>query len=131
MLTLTAKNEWQIHHLDIKSVFLNGDLEETVYVAQPDGFVTKGKEHMVYKLSKALYGLKQASRTWYAKLRECLEQLGFTKCPYEHAVYLKREEEEVLIVGVYVDDLLVTGTSLANIKKFKAQMAKEFEMSDL
>lgn len=131
LLALAAKNEWQIHHLDVKSAFLNGDSEETVYVAQPDGFVVEGKEHMVYKLSKALYGLKQAPRAWYAKLRKCLKKLGFEKFPYEHVVYLRREGGEVLIVGVYVDDLLVTETSLVNIQKFKQQMAEEFEMSDL
>lgn len=57
--------------------------------------------------------------------------MGFTKCPYEHAVYIKREGEEVLIIGVYVDELLITGTSVANINKFKRQMGEEFEMSDL
>ena len=91
----------------------------------------KGCEHFVYKLVKALYGLLQAPRAWYAKLNKCLECLGFTKCPYEHAVYTKREEDESLIVGVYVDDLLITGTSTAINDQFKCQMSKEFDMYDL
>lgn len=98
---------------------------------QPEGFLKPGKEHLVYKLVKALYGLRQAPRAWYAKLNQCLEKLGFAKCPYEHAVYTKREKTEVLIVGVYVDDLLVTGTNISLIKQFKAEMSKVFDMSDL
>lgn len=72
-----------------------------MYVAQPEGYVKENKEHMVYRLVKALYGLRQAPRAWYAKLSKCLEQLGFTKCPYEHAIYTKREGNEALIVGIY------------------------------
>lgn len=131
LLALAAKNGWEVHHLDVKSAFLNGDLQETVYVSQPEGFVKKNKEHLVYQLVKALYGLRQAPRAWYAKLSKCLENLGFTKCPYEHAVYTKREGNETLIVGVYVDDLLITGASVSNINRFKKQMGEEFDMSDL
>lgn len=117
--------------MDVKSAFLNGELQEIVYVTQPDGFVKEGKEHMVYRLIKALYGLRQAPRAWYAKLSEYLEELGFTKCPYEYAVYTKNEGGEVLIIGVYVDDLLITGTSVEAIHEFKRQMKEKFEMSDL
>lgn len=83
LLALAAKNSWEVHHLDVKSVFLNGELSEHVYVSQPEGFVKEGKEHLVYKLVKALYGLRQAPRAWYAKLNYCLEKLGFIKCPYD------------------------------------------------
>lgn len=131
LLALAAKHEWEVHHLDVKSAFLNGELKEVVYVSQPEGFEKPGKEHMVYRLNKALYGLCQAPRAWYSKLNMCLEELGFNKCPYEHAVYTKREGNEVLIIGVYVDDILVTGTHVGNILKFKKQMGKEFDMSDL
>ena len=131
LLALAAKNQWEVHHMDVKSAFLNGELQEIVYVTQPDGFIQEGKEHMVYRLIKALYGLRQAPRAWYAKLNEYLEELGFVKCPYEYAVYTKREGNEVLIVGVYVDDLLITGTSIDIISKFKKQMKEKFEMSDL
>lgn len=76
---------------DVKSVFLNGDLHEVIYVTQSDGFIKEGKEYMVYQLIKALYGLRQAPRAWYAKLSDFLEKLEFTKCPYEFAVYTKNE----------------------------------------
>lgn len=102
-----------------------------MYVSQPEGFLKQNKEHMVCRLVKALYGLRQATRGWYAKLSRFLENLVFTKCPYEHAVYTRREGEESLVIGVYVDDLIITGTSLSNINKFKKQMGEEFEMNDL
>lgn len=131
LLALAAQNNWEVHHLDVKTAFLNGEIKEDVYVAQPEGYVQKGKEHMVYKLVKALYGLKQAPRAWYFKLAKCLEGLGFTRCPYEHAVFTKQIGQEQLIISVYVDDLLVTGTNISIINEFKAQMGNIFEMSDL
>lgn len=131
LLALAAKNSWEVHHLDVKTAFLNGDIKEEVYVMQPEGFVKKGKEKLVYKLFKALYGLRQAPRAWYSKLNSCLQGLGFVRCPYEHAVYTKRVGKESLIVGVYVDDLLVTGTDVNLIKNFKKQMNDKFDMSDM
>lgn len=131
LLALAARNGWEIHHLDVKSAFLNGELQETVFVSQPPSFEVRNKEHLVYKLLKALYGLHQAPRAWYARLNRYLESLGFSKCPYEQAVYTKKEGPEVLIIGVYVDDLLVTGTNISNIQKFKRQMGEEFDMTDL
>lgn len=91
----------------------------------------KGRNILVYRLMKALYGLRQAPRAWYAKLNKCPTDLSFTRCSYEHAVYMKRENDEVLIVGVYVDDLLLTGTSIRLIEEFKTQMSGKFEMSNL
>lgn len=117
--------------MDVKSAFLNGELQETVLVTQLEGFVKKEQERMVYKLAKALYGLRQAPMAWYVKLSHYLEALGFVKCPYEHAVYTKREEAEILVVGVYVDALIITCTSTAMIINFKERISEKFEMSDL
>jgi hypothetical protein len=120
-----------VHHLDVKTAFLNGDLVEDVYVSQPDGYAVKGKEKLVYKLSKALYGLKQAPRAWNLKLDNCLKKLGFKKCASEAAVYTRGVGKSRLILGVYVDDLIVTGGEPAEIATFKKQMTSEFDMSDL
>ena len=73
--------------MNVKSAFLNGELEEEVYVKQPDEYVKKGREHLVMRLKKALYGLKQAPRTWYTKLDKCLRSLDFMRSSQEHAVY--------------------------------------------
>jgi hypothetical protein len=95
--------------MDVKSAFLNGDLEEEVYVEQPSGFVVEEEEHKVLKLSKTLYRLKQAPRAWNAKLDRTLTELGFEKCPSEPALYKRNKKGSTLLVGVYVDDLVITG----------------------
>ena len=108
LLAMAVAKDWRVHHLDVKSAFLNGELAETVFVKQAPGFAIKGAEHIVLKLRKVLYGLLQAPRAWNAKLDATLGELGFTRCATEHALYTQQREEE-LIVGVYVDDLIVTG----------------------
>jgi hypothetical protein len=130
MLSAVAAHEgWEVHHMDAKSAFLNGELQEEVYVVQPVGFVVKGAEHKVLKLKKALYGLRQAPRAWNVKLDSCLLSLCYQKSKAEHGVYVRGTGEAKLVVGVYVDDLIITGHS--GINKFKTEMKKEFRMSDL
>lgn len=131
LLALATKNSWEVHHLDVKTTFLNGDIKEQVYVMQPEGYVKEGQENLVYRLFKAIYGLRQVPRAWYAKLNGFLESLGFVRCPYEHAVDTKRVGKESLIIGVYVDDIIVTGTNVKLIKDFKEQMNNKFHMSDM
>ncbi|KAG7598928.1 Zinc finger CCHC-type [Arabidopsis suecica] len=131
IIALAASNGWEIHHLDVKTAFLHGELKEIVYVSQPEGFITEEDKNKVYKLNKALYGLRQAPRAWNNKLNQILKELNFMKCSKEPSLYQKQENEHLLIVAVYVDDLLVTGTSLDQIVEFKKGMASKFEMSDL
>ncbi|KAJ0590430.1 putative RNA-directed DNA polymerase [Helianthus annuus] len=131
MLALAAYQGWEVHHLDVKSAFLHGDLKEEVYVSQPEGFIKPGDEGKVYRLSKALYGLRQAPRAWNTKLDQTLKSLNFKKCTLESAIYTRTNEASTLIVGVYVDDLIVTGTSKKEIDIFKSQMKNKFDMSDL
>jgi hypothetical protein len=89
LLAVAAQEKWEVHHLDVKSAFLNGELTEEVYVRQPPGFVKNGEEGKVLRLKKALYGLRQAPRAWNAKLDMSLDSFGFIKCPSEHAVYTR------------------------------------------
>ncbi|KAL1189087.1 Retrovirus-related Pol polyprotein from transposon RE2 [Cardamine amara subsp. amara] len=131
LIDLAASHGWEIHHLDVKTAFLHGELKETVFVSQPEGFEKKGSEGKVYKLNKALYGLRQAPRAWNNKLNCILMELKFEKCSKEPSVYRKEVRKDLLIIGVYVDDLFVTGTSSEIIKRFKEEMASKFEMSDL
>jgi hypothetical protein len=131
LLAHAASEGWAVHHMDVKSAFLNGVLQEEVYVEQPPGFVLKGHERKVLHLVKALYGLRQAPRAWYSKLEESLINLGFERSSYEHVVYLCGEQSQRLVVGVYVDDLVITGGNQADIDVFKAEMQATFKMSDL
>nr|GFB40266.1 ribonuclease H-like domain, reverse transcriptase, RNA-dependent DNA polymerase [Tanacetum cinerariifolium] len=130
MLALAAYHGWQVH-LDVKSAFLHGDLKEEVYVTQPEGFIQQGNSGKVYKLTKALYGLRQAPRAWNMKLDQTLKSLDFKKCNLEQAVYTKRSKTSTLIVGVYVDDLIITGTPRKELEVFKSHMEDKVEMSDL
>jgi hypothetical protein len=131
LLILAAHNSWPVHHMDVKSAFLNGDLGEEVYVSQPPGFIKLGEEKKVYRLHKALYGLQQAPRAWNSKLDAVLHELGFTKCKTEHGLYTQVKNKVRLIVGVYVDDLIIMGECDKEVNQFKGEMKQVFWMSDL
>ncbi|OMO69396.1 Integrase, catalytic core [Corchorus capsularis] len=126
-----SQNKWKIFQMDVKSAFLNGFLEEEVYVEQPPGYFAKGSEGKVLKLKKAFYGLKQAPRSWNCRIDKYFQENGFLKCPYEHALYIKVSGSGILIVCLYVDDLIFTGNNPKMFEEFKRAMNREFEMTDL
>ena len=119
LIALAAHSGWEVHHMDVKSAFLNGDLAEDVYVQQPEGFVNPDDPRAALKLTKAFYGLRQAPRAWYAKLDASLHGLGFARSPLGHAVYRRGEGSSLLLVGVYLDDLVITGANRDEIKAFR------------
>ena len=102
--------------MDVKSVVLKVDLNEDVYVSQPPGFIAKNHEQGVYRTHKALYGLRQAPRAWNAKLDASLASLGFSRSA-EHGMHSRGTMNTLVIVGIYVDDLVIAGQSL---KRFNA-----------
>lgn len=126
ILALAAQNRWNIYQLDVKSAFLNGFLQEEVYIEQPPGFVVTGKEDKVLRLKKALYGLKQAPRGWYSRNDDYFIQQGFKRSPSEATLYIKVEGHDAVILSLYVDDLIVTGSSTSMITEFKQDMMKQF-----
>lgn len=89
VVILARSNGWSLSHMNAKSAFLNGTLDELVYVTQTPGFEIKGKESMVYKLNKALYGLKQAPRVWNKRINSFLIQNEFSKCSVEYGMYVR------------------------------------------
>ena len=112
LISLATHHSWKIYQLDVKSAFLNGILEKEVYVEQPKAFVVEGEENKVYRLKKALYRLKQAPQVWNSRINNYFQRSGFVKCPYEHAVYIKKNAHgEILIACLYVDEMLFTGNS--------------------
>lgn len=131
LFAIAAQFGWIIHQMDFKSAFLNGDLQENVYVRQPPGYIVKGQENRVLKLRKALYGLRQAPRTWNTTLDRFLKVNDFSRCPHEYAVYVKKDGHSVLIVCIYVDDILITGNEKSQIERFKEDLAQSFDMTDL
>jgi hypothetical protein len=105
--------------MDVKSMFLNDDLQEEVYVEQPTGFIIAGKEQKVLKLRKALYEMHQASRAWSTKLDDMMLSLGFRMTPSECVIYVRWNSDAQLVVRVYVDNLVITVLDYDNIKSFK------------
>jgi hypothetical protein len=131
LFALAVQEGWRVHHMDAKSVFLNGNLKEEVYVHQPPGFTIPGKEGKVLCLRKALYGLRQTPRAWNGKLDSTLKGMGFRQSPHEATIYRRGNGGNTLLVGVYVDDLVITGTKNADVVAFKEEMNATFQMSDL
>ena len=117
--------------MDVKSVFLNGEMKKTVYVLQPPGFLDNDNPDKVLRLHKALYGLQQAPRAWNTKLDSTLLSLKFKRCASEHGMSTHGHDEQQLIMGVYIDDLIITGGDMEVLGKFKREMSKNFKMSDL
>ncbi|KAL4297638.1 hypothetical protein GQ457_12G007010 [Hibiscus cannabinus] len=132
IIALAAQKKWKIHQLDVKSAFLNGFLEEEVYIEQPIGYKVKGQENKCLKLKKALYGLKQAPRAWYSRIDKYFQDKGFDRCLHEHALYIKiKDGGDILIVCLYVDDLIFTSNNPSLIEEFKKDMSLVFEMTDV
>jgi hypothetical protein len=122
LFALTAQEGWRVHHMDVMLAFLNGDLKEEVYVHQPLRFVILGKEGKELRLRKALYGLWQAPRVWNAMLDSTLKGMDFGQSPHEAAIYPRGNGGNTLLVGVYVDNLVITDTKDAEVAAFKEEM---------
>ncbi|TYK23235.1 Retrovirus-related Pol polyprotein from transposon TNT 1-94 [Cucumis melo var. makuwa] len=131
LFAIAAQKGWKLYQLDVKSSFLNGILQEEIYVEQPEGCEKQGEGNKVYLFKKALYGLKHALRAWYSKIDEHLLSLGFLKSLSESTLYVKHNGTSILIVSLYVDGLLVRGNNADHIQNFKWEMMKMFEMTDL
>jgi hypothetical protein len=108
-ISIASVMGWKLHQMDVKTAFLNGVIEEEVYIEKPQGFVIHGKESHVCKLKKALYELKQAPRAWYARINNYLMSLGFTKSDAYPDLYCKVEDGFPLILVLYVDGSFLTG----------------------
>ena len=110
--------------MDVKCAFLNGDITKEIYMQQPQGLATDPS--LVCRLKKYLYGLKQAPRAWYAKIDGFLLSLSFIRCKFDPNVYLKLIHGSLMIILLYVDDLLITGSSKKEIVYLKSAMNHAF-----
>jgi hypothetical protein len=129
LLAFFVAKGFKLHQMDVKSAFLNGVLEEQVYVRQPPGFEREKYPHRAYKLRKALYGLKQAPTSWYGRLRGFLFERGFEMGKVDQTLFLLRQGRDILIVQVYVDDIVFGGSSNSLVARFANDMSREIEMS--
>jgi hypothetical protein len=117
--------------MDVKTSFLNGELGEEIYMEQATGFVANGQEGMVCKLLKSLYGLKQAPKQWHEKFDRTLTYVGFVVNEADKCVYYRYGGGKGVILCMYVDDILILGTSLDVTKETKDFLSNNFEMKDL
>ncbi|KAG7567306.1 Reverse transcriptase RNA-dependent DNA polymerase [Arabidopsis thaliana x Arabidopsis arenosa] len=122
--------DWEVHQMDVHNAFLHGDLDEEVYMKFPPGF-RSDDNHKVCRLRKALYGLKQAPRCWFAKLTTALKDYGFIQDISDYSLFTLERHGIRLHVLVYVDDLIITGSSIAVINEFKQYLSSCFYMKDL
>ncbi|GKB92753.1 zinc finger, CCHC-type containing protein [Tanacetum coccineum] len=132
LLALAAIHNLVIHQMDVKTAFLNGDLDEEVYMKQPEGFVMPGNEHKVCKLVKSLYGLKQAPKQWHQKFDEVVLSSGFHLNQSDKCVYSKFDNSgKGVIICLYVDDMLIFGTDQNQVDKTKKFLSSRFSMKDM
>ena len=129
LLAFASFKRIKLYQMDVKCVFLNGYLNEEVYVAQPPGFEIENLTDHVYKLDKALYGLKQAPRAWYERLSKYLTGNDFKRGNIDKTLFIKHSGQDLLVVQIYVDDILFGTTKETLAKEFSSLMCWEFEMS--
>jgi len=132
ILAMVAMHDMELEQLDVKTAFLHGDLDEQIYMQQPEGFKEPGKEEYVCLLKKSLYGLKQSPRQWYKRFDLFMVSHGYTRCEYDCCIYYRvLSDGSYIILALYVDDMLVAAKSKQEIGKLKSMLNSEFDMKDL
>ena len=131
LIALSVQNGLTLHQVDVTTAFLNGTLEEEVYMHQPEGFVYQRKEELVCKLKKSIYGLKQSPRCWNTTLDTYLKELGFTQTASDPCIYYRKTGGDMLYIGVYVDDIILGAKTEKQLQEIKDELSKEFEIKDL
>lgn len=131
VLSIFAAENLHLEQMDIKTAFLHGDLDKEIYMQQSEGFVVPGKEHMVCKLTRSLYGLKQTPRQWYIKFDSFMIKSGFHRSEKDQCCYFKKYSDSYVFLLLYVDDMLIAGSSMREINHLKAGLSSEFEMKYL
>ena len=131
LLAIAAFHDYEIWQMDVKTAFLNGHLEENVYMTQPEGFENPRDAGKVCKLIRSIYGLKQASRSWNIRFDEEVKKLNFIKCEEEPCVYKRFSGSVIMFLVLYVDDILLIGNDIPSLEKTKSSLKKVFSMKDL
>jgi hypothetical protein len=130
-MMLVAHYDLELHQMDVKTAFLNGNLQENVYMTQPEGFAVEGKEYMRCKLKKSIYGLKQVSRQWYIKFDEIIRSFGFSENKVDNCIFIRFKGKDFTIIVLYVDDILLASNDKNMLYKTKSFLSSNFDMKDL
>jgi hypothetical protein len=131
ILSIAVSKGWTIRQVDVKNVFLNCDLQETVYMSQPPGFISTNHPHHVCKLQKAIYGLKQAPRSWHSTLSSKLYALHFQSCKTDTSLFIYKTAQLTMYILVYVDDLIIVSSSPSSMSHLLRQLDSAFAIKDL
>ena len=131
ILAIVAHLDLELFQMDVKTAFLNGELDEEIYMDQPVGFEVKGQERKVCRLQRSIYGLKQSSRQWYFRFHNSITSFGFEMIEEDHCVYIKRSKKSVIILSLYVDDILLAGNDMSSIVATREWLSSTFEMKDM
>lgn len=118
ILSIAVQYNWEIRRMDINNAFLNGDLKETVFMRQPEGFVDDTRPQHVCRLTKAIYGLKQAPRSWYDRLKDALLNWGFRNTKSDSSLFVLMNKGDITFLLIYVDDIIITGSNSSFLSSF-------------
>jgi hypothetical protein len=129
LLAFAAHHDFKLYQMDVKSAFLNGPIQELVYVRQPPGFEDPKFPDHVFKLHKALYGLKQAPRAWYECLKDFLLKQGFKIGKADPTLFTQKVGNDLFVCQIYVDDIIFGSTNHIYVEEFSRTMTKRLEMS--
>ena len=131
IMALVAHFDLELHQMDVNIAFLNGDIDETIYMVQPENFVSGDSKNMVCKLKKSIYGLKQASRQWYHKFHQVILSFGFEMNVIDDCIYHKFSGSKYIFLVLYVDEILLASNDIGLLHETKRFLSKKFEMKDL
>jgi hypothetical protein len=128
VMALVAHYDLELYQMDIKIVFLNGDLQESMYITQPEGFTIEDKEHMGCRLKKSIYGLRQASIQWYHKFDDIVKKFGFVEDQMDNCIYIKIKWSMFTILVLYVDDIMLASSDKNLLYETKGFLSSNFDM---
>ncbi|RVW75477.1 Retrovirus-related Pol polyprotein from transposon TNT 1-94 [Vitis vinifera] len=131
IMALVAHYYLEPHQMDVKTAFLNGNINETIYMVQPKNFESNDSKQLVCRLKRSIYGLKQASRQWYRKFDQVITSFGFKENTIDQCIYLKFSERKFIILVLYVDDILLASSDVGLLRETKIFLSNKFDMKDL
>ena len=126
-----ASLDLESHQMDVKMTFLNGELEEEIYMEQPKCFIKEGEEHKVCRLMRSIYELKQSSRQWYLRFHQSIISCDFQMIDEDHYEYVKRSNDKFVIISLYVDNILLARNDKEYLLSIKEWLSSNFKMKNL
>ena len=131
LFSIAANKDWPLYQFDVKNAFLHGEIEEEVYMQAPPGFSKEFDQGEGCRLRRALYGLKQSPRAWFGRFTAAMKKFGYKQSHSDHTLFLKKVNNRMTCLIIYVDDMVITGDNEEEIRDLKEKLFKEFEMKDL